>query len=72
MTTLVALLDEGTDVWYPVEAEALGNDTYVLTGVNPDPDDLHWQFATGTKVRCEPRTPADGQCELVAVEELSD
>jgi hypothetical protein len=72
VTILVALLDEGTNVWYPVEAKALGSDNYIITGINPDPDDLHWQFTTGTKVRCEQRIMADGQRELVAVEELSN
>ena len=71
MTILVALLDEGTPVWYPVEADSLGDDAFVITGLNPDPDDMHWQFSTGTKVRCEWRTMAGGKRDLVAVEELS-
>jgi hypothetical protein len=68
----VALLDEGTTAWYPVDATSLGGDTYIITSSNPDPDDLRWQFTTGTRVRCEQRTMADGQRELVAVEELSN
>jgi hypothetical protein len=72
VTILVALLDEGTDVWYPVEAKLLDAETYIITGINPNPDDVHWRFGTGTKVRCEVRTMADGKRELVAVEELSN
>jgi len=49
-----------------------GFTVYFITSINPDPDDLHWQFATGTKVQCERRTMADGQRKLVAIEELSN
>ena len=49
----VRLLDEGTDVWRPVEAEFVGPDTYRITSLNPDPEDEHWEFTTGDVVRCE-------------------
>jgi hypothetical protein len=32
----IALLDEGVDVWRPVNAEHVGGDLYRLTGEIPD------------------------------------
>jgi hypothetical protein len=72
VTILVELLDEGTPTWYPVEAEPLGGDTYIITGANPNLEDLHWQFQTGTRVLCKPRIMSDGQQRLVAYEKLSN
>jgi len=48
-TVYVALLDEGVDVWRPVQAEYLGADLYRLTGAPPD--DEAWPFAIGDVVR---------------------
>jgi hypothetical protein len=53
-TVYVALLDEGVDVWRPVEAEHVEADLYRLTGARPD--DEAWPFAVGDVVRCEVRT----------------
>ena len=65
-TIYVYLLDEGTDVWRPVEAEQIAGDRYRITGTNLDPDDERWQFQTGDIVRCERRKLSGGEC-LVAV-----
>jgi hypothetical protein len=46
-TVYVRLLDEGTDVWRPVEADQDG-DLFKLIG--PMPDDEHWEFIPGTIV----------------------
>jgi hypothetical protein len=43
---LVYLMDEGSDAWYPVEANHVSDDLYRIAGENPDPEDLHWEFTT--------------------------
>lgn len=53
-TVYVALLDEGVDVWRPVQAEHVGGDLYRLTGERPD--DEAWFFGAGDVVRCKERT----------------
>jgi hypothetical protein len=65
-TIFVYLLDEGTDVWRPVQAEHVSGDRYRIIGTNSDPDDEHWEFQTGEVVRCEFRDLSGGKC-LVAV-----
>jgi hypothetical protein len=62
----VYLLDEGTDVWRPVDAEKVADDLYRLIGSPPD-DTENWEFQTGSVVRVENRTLSDGPA-LVAVE----
>jgi hypothetical protein len=49
-TVYVELLDEGVDVWRPVQAEHLGGDLYTLIGEQPDSE--VWPFAVGDVVRC--------------------
>ena len=63
---LVELQDEGVDVWRPVHAERLPDGSYRIVTDNPDPEDEHWAFPTGSIVRCEERT-FDGKPQLVAV-----
>ena len=62
----VYLLDEGTDVWRPVDAIPVGGDIYKIVAENHDPEDEHWEFATGDEVRCEARRLSSGM-HLVAV-----
>lgn len=62
----VYLLDEGVDCWRPVEAVHEGGNRYRISGLNPDPSDEHWEFATGDLVHCERRTLSEGEA-LVAV-----
>lgn len=66
-TIYVALLDEGTSVWRPVEAQLLGENIYRIVSENADPDDEHWEFSTGSLVRCEVRRLSGGEA-IVAVE----
>jgi hypothetical protein len=63
---LVELRDDGVDVWRPVDAERLADGSYRIVTENPDPEDEHWAFPTGSIVRCEERT-FDGEARLVAV-----
>ena len=54
VTVYVQLLDEGVDVWRPVEATPLAHGLYRLTGRRPDGES--WAFDTGDVVRCRPRS----------------
>ena len=69
VTIYVYLLDEGVDVWRPVEAAHLGDDRYRITSVNVDPSDEHWQFSTGDIVRCSSQALSGGPA-LVAHERV--
>ena len=60
----VQLLDEGVDVWRPVEAEPLADGFRIVGGC---PDDERWEFQPGDVVRCEMRVLEKGTC-LVAIE----
>jgi hypothetical protein len=60
----VALIDEGVEVWRPVNATHVQEDAYVLGGRVPD--DEAWEFQPGELVRCRERTLSDGATALVA------
>ena len=62
----VYLLDEGTDAWRPVDAIPVAGDIYKLVAKHHDPEDEHWEFATGDELRCEARRLSSGM-HLVAV-----
>ena len=48
----IRLLDEGTDVLRPAEAEELGNGLFKLRPTpDYDPDDEKWEFIPGSIVR---------------------
>jgi hypothetical protein len=52
-TIFVELLDEGTTVMRPTQAEALGGDVYrLLPTADYDPEDEHWEFPPDSIVRC--------------------
>ena len=63
-TVYVALLDEGTNVWRPVNGESVGLGLFRLLGSVPS--DENWQFQPGEVVRCENRNLSGGRV-LVAV-----
>lgn len=52
-TIYVELLDEGVEVWAPVEATAEGTDVYRLPAASPA--DQRWALPPGALVRCETR-----------------
>jgi hypothetical protein len=60
------LLDEGTDVWRPVEASHLGGELYRVEG--PVPEDEIWAFPPGVVVVCVIRTFSGGERALAASE----
>jgi hypothetical protein len=69
MTTVyMPLLNEGTDVWRPVEAMKIGELGYMVTQ-NAPPDE-EWAFEPGHILQCEERQSSDGP-HLVAVAKLT-
>jgi hypothetical protein len=64
----VSLLDEGTDVWRPVEAVHVRDDMYRIISSNLNPKDERWQFVSGDVVRCQSHVFADGSQGMVAYE----
>jgi hypothetical protein len=66
-TIYVALLDEGIDVWRPVEAQKLSPDTYLIVDQDYDRAIERWEFEPGTVVRCR-KERRDGREILVATE----
>ena len=66
-TIYVALLDEGVDVWRPVEAQRLSPDTYLIVDRDYDPRTERWEFEPGTAVRCR-KENRNGRQILVATE----
>jgi hypothetical protein len=63
----VELLDEGVDVWAPVEAEPSPDGSFVLP--ESAPDDETWAFPPGARVICE-RRGADLLATALASEDL--
>jgi hypothetical protein len=62
----VFMLEEGTDVWRPVDAEMVGPGLFRIISQDPDPEDEVWEFKSGDVVRCEERLLSGGK-RLVAV-----
>ena len=61
------LLNEGADVWRPVDALALGHHKCVLLRLKDnDDEDKHWESLPGSIVKCEEKTW--GRKVAVAVE----
>jgi len=67
-TVLVELLDEGTDVWRPVEVVEVRPGWHLLEGSAPD--DECWAFPPGTVVECEVRRSSGGE-RLVATRRIA-
>jgi hypothetical protein len=63
----IRLLDEGTDVFRPTDAEPVGSQFFqVLPTSNYDEEDEVWEFAPGSVVECEQRQ-LGGEEVLVAI-----
>jgi hypothetical protein len=67
VTVFVAMLDEGMDVWRPVQARPLGDELFRIIGVDADVSDEAWEFPSGTIVRCKMREVGDGRSGMTAV-----
>jgi hypothetical protein len=64
----VRLLDEGIDVWRPIRGVHLSDDVYRI--VSEPMESEHWEFPSGSVVRCRPQFFPDGKEELVAFEAI--
>lgn len=64
-TIYMPFLNEGTEVWRPVDATPLKGDTYKVEG-QMDEDEV-WAFVPGAFVRCEWKVFNGGEAGLVAV-----
>jgi hypothetical protein len=54
-TIYVRLLDEGTDVWRPVEAVTVAPGVFEIAPGAVVPDDERWEFGPGERVQCRLR-----------------
>lgn len=68
----VGLLDEGVDVWRPVQARPLDRGLFRIIGVEADTSDETWQFPAGAIVKCEYKQFADGGSGMIAVEQVEE
>jgi hypothetical protein len=66
-TIYVPLLDEGIDVWRPVDARRLSPDTYLIVDQDYDRRTERWEFEPGNAVRCR-KENRNGRQILVATE----
>ena len=66
----VPLLDEGTEVWRPVEAIKIGEGIYRIVSDNQKPDDELWKYVTGDIVRCIRQMLSSGFESIVAIEKI--
>jgi len=65
-TVYVELLDEGVEVWRPVEADVESENVFRLPRTGPTNDE-RWRLQPGSRVRCEWRELPDG-CVFAATE----
>lgn len=68
VTVWMPLLDEGLDVWRPVDAEVLPSGWYRIMSVNEQSEEERWAFPTDAVVVCEYRHLSDGDCLVIAGE----
>jgi len=57
----VALVDEGVDVWRPVQAEHLSDNLYRILDQSYDRAIESWQFEPGDVVLCDMIESSDGR-----------
>jgi hypothetical protein len=70
VTIFVPLLNEGVDVWRPVQARPLRRDVFRIVGVDGDVRDEVWQFPAGAVVKCARRRFENGTIGLTAIERV--
>ena len=69
-TIYIELLDEGVEVWRPVEAERRHDGLYRILS-RPHDETEAWMFPPGSVVRCEEKTFSGGSKGLAACERIS-
>ena len=66
-TIYISLLNEGTDVWRPVDAEMISEMVFKIPITTTVPDDEEWMFKPGDTVKCQMRKLSGGS-RLIAIE----
>jgi hypothetical protein len=69
-TIYIPLLDEGTEVWRPVNARDLGGGVYEISSDAAPEEHEQWAFAPGERVRTALRALSGGEPVLVASERV--
>ena len=62
-------LDEGTEVWRPVDATHIKGNIYQIKPESIIPETETWEFLPGDIVSCEEKRLSKGNC-IVAVEKV--
>lgn len=62
----VKLLNEGVDVWRPVEAERLEGETYRIAEPSNKAEDETWEFPPGSLVEVQEHTFSGGNVGRIA------
>ena len=70
-TIYIYLLDEGVDVWRPVDAIHIKENIYQINPESEIPETEIWEFLPGDMVRCEEKPLHRGNC-LVAIETVKE
>lgn len=65
VTVFMPLLNEGTDVWRPVEVTPHDGASYRVDG--PMPPDEAWEFTPGSLIKCRWKKFGDGEHRLIPV-----
>lgn len=71
-TIYMPLLNEGVDVWRPVQAVKRSNGYYEVTSKNDNPDDEIWAYKTGDIVSCELKEPDGKEKHLVIIKKIEN
>lgn len=67
ITIYIKLLDEGVDVYRPVDAICLSDGCYQLKGFDIfDPEDEHWEYLPGNVVKATTKE-FNGKSILIAI-----
>jgi hypothetical protein len=62
----VRLLNEGVEVWRPVQGRRAGIESFLIVGPRPQPEGERWEFPLDSLVSCRPRRFAAGEEGLAA------
>lgn len=65
----IRLLDEGVDVWKPINARPVGEGIFQISDQSYDPDLETWEFEPGDFVFCKARQFDEGRI-LIAIKRL--
>jgi hypothetical protein len=64
-TIYMPLLNEGVNMWRPVEGTPVGSETFRVEGEMPEGEE--WAFISGTIVRCERSAVSGAEPSLIIV-----